>query len=434
MQGGSRYRTAADATEDFLFHLYRGSELLQDNRVHEAKAELERALELSPRDAKGQDLLAVVYFRLGIYTRAIEIYEELVRAFPGDPTLSQNLGLCYLKTGQADKARTLLETVVMAQPDNLRAWGYVGLVHERLGDYDKARVAFERGQQPGMARRMDDLIAKATPPRSLSVPPPSASSGAFVELEAPMPTVDPAPLMPVAAQPANAPALPNPPSALPSLADLAQGHALALPKGTRAARDRSGLLVVQVETSFASRIWAVRAMISDAQGLRAAPLARRARGRMLEEPLGGVDQPIVSLSGTGTLALAPHDEHELVALALEEEPIYVREHALIGFEGGMTYENGRLSTSDGHSVPLVQIRGRGLVVFELRHAIRVLEVNGDAVVVAPESAIVGWTGRLIPRELGADEAPGGAKGLFAFSGEGRVIVSASTVAPVGAHP
>ena len=131
MQGGPgdrgrnsdyRYRaTTPDATEDFLFHLYRGSELLQDNRVHEAKEELEQALRLQPRDAKGQDLLAVVYFRLGLYPRAIEIYEELMREFPRDGALTQNLALCYLKTGQPDKARTLLENLVLSQPDHLRA-------------------------------------------------------------------------------------------------------------------------------------------------------------------------------------------------------------------------------------------------------------------------------------------------------------------------
>ena len=109
----SRHRAATpDATEDFLFHLYRGSELLQDNRVHEAKEELEQALKLQPRDAKGQDLLAVVYFRLGLYPRAIEIYEELMRDFPNDASLAQNLSLSYLKTGQPDKARTLLERLV----------------------------------------------------------------------------------------------------------------------------------------------------------------------------------------------------------------------------------------------------------------------------------------------------------------------------------
>src|SRR4051794_15875687 len=153
-----RHRVSApDATEDFLFHLYRGSELLQDNRVHEAKDELEQALKLQPRDAKGQDLLAVVYFRLGLYPRAIEIYEELIHEYPREAALTQNLSLCYLKTGQPEKARTLLETLVMSQPEHLRAWAYLGLVHERLGDYQKARTAFERGQQQGMARRMDDL-------------------------------------------------------------------------------------------------------------------------------------------------------------------------------------------------------------------------------------------------------------------------------------
>src|SRR3954470_21572624 len=127
MQGGSgdrgrtadhRHRVSApDATEDFLFHLYRGSELLQDNRVHEAKEELEQALKLQPRDSKGQDLLAVVYFRLGLYPRAIEIYEELMRDYPNDASLAQNLSLSYLKTGQPDRSRTWLERLVMTQPD-----------------------------------------------------------------------------------------------------------------------------------------------------------------------------------------------------------------------------------------------------------------------------------------------------------------------------
>src|SRR5262249_30704199 len=45
------------AQEDFLFHLYRGSELLQENRVLEAKEELEFALTMQPLDPKGQDLL-----------------------------------------------------------------------------------------------------------------------------------------------------------------------------------------------------------------------------------------------------------------------------------------------------------------------------------------------------------------------------------------
>jgi len=118
------------ANEDFLFHLYRGSELLQDNRVLEAKSELEHALTLQPRDPKGQDLLAVVYFRIGLYPHAIQIYEELRRQNPGDHSLHLNLALCYLKTGQAQAAREQLEAVVHNNPGHKRAWGYLGLAFE----------------------------------------------------------------------------------------------------------------------------------------------------------------------------------------------------------------------------------------------------------------------------------------------------------------
>ena len=93
-------REASVAGEDFLFHLYRGSELLQDNRVHDAKAELEQALSLQPSDPKGQDLLGIVYFRLGLYPRAITIYEQLIKHHPEAIEPRINLALAYLKTGQ----------------------------------------------------------------------------------------------------------------------------------------------------------------------------------------------------------------------------------------------------------------------------------------------------------------------------------------------
>ena len=147
MQGGpgdrgrtsdSRHRAAKiETTEDFLFHLYRGSELLQDNRVHEAKEELEQALRLQPRDAKGQDLLAVVYFRLGLYPRAIAIYEQLIKLHPDALEPRINLALSYLKTGQPAQARFELEKVVEQSPGHSRAWGYLGLAFQRLGDYEQ---------------------------------------------------------------------------------------------------------------------------------------------------------------------------------------------------------------------------------------------------------------------------------------------------------
>jgi uncharacterized protein (AIM24 family) len=157
----------------------------------EAKTELEHALTLQPRDPKGQDLLAVVYFRIGLYPHAIQIYEELLRDNPRDHALRLNLALCYLKTGQAQAARVELEAVVQNNPAHRRAWGYLGLAYERLGDVDKAVHAFERGAHTQMAKRLRDRGERTTPLVTSGGVPPienaairAAASAAFEELDA----------------------------------------------------------------------------------------------------------------------------------------------------------------------------------------------------------------------------------------------------------
>jgi hypothetical protein len=155
------------SAEDFLFHLYRGSELLQDDRVHEAKQELEHALSLQPRDVKGQDLLAIVYFRLGLYPRAISIFEGLIAGHPEATTPRINLALCYLKTGQPARARSELEHVIRVDPSHSRAWGYLGLSFQRMGDVERAIAAFQAGGHHQMAKRLTPAPAPSPSLRPL---------------------------------------------------------------------------------------------------------------------------------------------------------------------------------------------------------------------------------------------------------------------------
>jgi Flp pilus assembly protein TadD len=150
--------------EDFLFHLYRGSELLQENRVLEAKEELEFALTMQPSEPKGQDLLGAVYFRLGLYPRAIQIYEGLEHGFPNDASIKINLALCYLKTGQPEPARRALQDATRINPEHRRAWGYLGLALQKLGELEQAQIAFERGGHALMARRMTERRQRVTVP------------------------------------------------------------------------------------------------------------------------------------------------------------------------------------------------------------------------------------------------------------------------------
>ena len=548
------------ANEDFLFHLYRGSELLQDNRAHEAKEELERALHLQPHDSKGQDLLAVVYFRLGLYPRAISIYEQLRRSSPRDPALLLNLALCFLKTGQAALARRDLELLVTVNPSHARAWGYLGLACERLGALGDAQRAFEQGGHGQMARRMADRRASQMPPAPfpaesspsrevrdvvaaafeeldagelsfelaapasdskdnapnswrpvelgqmartkpeispvsarggdsikpdtkngpppapvpqegapistghrhtlmVGVPPPHAAedlaalsrlptSGppAFVLDEAGTPSLR----RPVVAVPparagerkpadggydAHAPSsrrtLPPPPARPasappPPAAKLTRDSIVSFPKAGSVVIHPSGIALVKTAptSGFAARLEAIRV---SSNALTIKLLERQMKGKATGESFGGVGSPLVHASGEGQLVLAPRPGRKLSSFALgdEDDMCFVREEVLLGFDGELVFENGRLATGEGEFVAVVQLRGKGAVLLEAIGEILTLEVTASQGLSVRREVVLGWFGRLVPRALAPSEAPCGQRGLLSFAGEGRVLVASA---------
>ncbi|HKO53634.1 MAG TPA: tetratricopeptide repeat protein [Polyangiaceae bacterium] len=448
--------------EDFLFHLYRGSELLQDNCVSEAKEELELALRVQPQDIEGQGLLGVVYFRLGLYPRAQGIYQDIIRVRPEEISPRVNLALCYLKTGQSQLARESLEEVTARVPDHVRAWGYLGLVHERLGDFEKARSAFERAGQPHLVRRMAQLIEQTAPSRH-SDPPEraeirAAAADAVQELETDEAgfsrasaetdqglmartglwrAVEPGEEVPSERTRRSSlpgrfgpavPAIPEPveltrASLLPAVSNGALPSIRAQilgPEPVVAASRRSAL--IEVTTTWAVRGDAVRGLLAHRAAFTNTPLLRRMRGRDLSEPLGGPGSPWVLLSGAGQILVGAAPERELSALELGGTFVYVRESCLVGYAGTAQHENGRLPTGGGEPVSMVQITGRGTVLIESRKPPRVLEVTENQKLAVRADDVVGWIGRLLGHPLDLESAPLKAPGFVAFSGSGSVLV------------
>jgi len=448
--------------EDFLFHLYRGSELLQDNCVTEAKEELELALRVQPQDIEGQGLLGVVYFRLGLYPRAQGIYQDIIRVRPEEISPRVNLALCYLKTGQSHLARECLEEVTQRVPDHVRAWGYLGLVHERLGDFDKARAAFERAGQPHLMRRMEQRIEQSAqgqqsdPPERAEVR--AAAADAVQELESDEPgfsrasaeaenggvarigrwhAVEPGEEVPSARVRRSSlpgrlgPALPAIPEPVEltrsSLLPAASGGAapsiraqVSGPESVVAASRRSAL--IEVTGSWAVRGDAIRGLLAHGAAFTHAPLLRRMRGRELNEPLGGPGAPWVLLGGAGQVLVGAAPERELSALELRSAFVYVRESCLVGYAGTAQHENGRLPNGGGEPVSMVQITGRGTVLIESRKPPRVLEVTENQKLAVRADDVVGWIGRLLGHPLELESAPLKAPGFVAFSGSGSVLV------------
>ncbi len=231
--------------ENFLFHLYRGSELLQDGREHEAKEELEQALLRKPGDQKGQDLLAVVYFRVGLFSRAIAIYEQLQQKRPKDSALRLNLALCHLKAGHVERARDELELLLDAHPEHQRAWGYLGLCLERLGDYPRAQSAFEKSGHTHMARRMVERVAaRAAAPPAAPTPP---SQGTHARAEAPAEAPAPPPPEVQVAEPKGPPSTrdgPPPMARFPTGPEAGGGAAAPAPPPTPEPPTRRKTLLV----------------------------------------------------------------------------------------------------------------------------------------------------------------------------------------------
>jgi len=448
--------------EDFLFHLYRGSELLQDNCVSEAKEELELALRVQPQDIEGQGLLGVVYFRLGLYPRAQEIYQDIIRVRPEEISPRVNLALCYFKTGQSQLARECLEDVTLRVPDHVRAWGYLGLVHERLGDLEKARSAFEHAGQPHLVRRITQLIEhtaqarESDPPERAEVR--AAAADAVQELETDEPgfsrasdeaetavarvgrwhALEPGEELPSAARPRRSslpgrlgpavPAIPEPAelsrsSLLPAVGSGASPSfraQVAGPEPVVAPSRRSAL--IEVVSTWAVRGDAVRGLLAHGAAFTNTPLLRRMRGRDLNEPLGGPGSPWVLLSGAGQILVGAAPERELSALDLNGAYVYVRETCLVGYAGSAQHENGRLPSGGGEPVSMVQISGRGTVLIESRKPPRVLEVTENQKLAVRADDVVGWIGRLLGHPLDLESAPLKAPGFVAFSGSGSVLV------------
>jgi len=170
-------RTGKSGEDEFLHALYQGGELLAAGKVIEAKEHLERAYKLQPKNEKGQNLLGLTYFKLGLFERAAEIYENLVLENPADPTLRVNLGLVYLKTNAVARAVREFETATDLAPDHKRAHNYLGIALAQAGEYGRARDHFLVAGSDQMAEKMSRAIEGEGGARAGAGPPPPEEEG-----------------------------------------------------------------------------------------------------------------------------------------------------------------------------------------------------------------------------------------------------------------
>lgn len=188
----------------------------------------------------------------------------------------------------------------------------------------------------------------------------------------------------------------------------------------------SGVALVHVSqgASFAARLEAIRASSST---LTFEVLERNMKGRNAGETFGGNSTPMVRATGDGQLALGARADRTLAPLTLRDDAnvAFAREDVVLGFDGTLVFENGRLATGDGEFLAVVQFRGTGAVLVETRSGVLSLDVQANRGVRVRREMILGWFGRLVPQALPASEAPCGQHGLVTFTGHGRVLIAST---------
>jgi uncharacterized protein (AIM24 family) len=210
-------------------------------------------------------------------------------------------------------------------------------------------------------------------------------------------------------------------------AQLTEDSIVAFPAPGALVIHPSGVALVRTAatTGFAARLEALRV---SSNALTMKLLERHVKGKPTGESFGGVGSPLVHATGEGQLVIAPRAGRKLSSFTLEpgtHDMCFVREEVLLGFDGELVFENGRLATGEGEFVAVVQLRGKGAVLLEAIGEILTLEVQGNRGLSVRREVVLGWFGRLVPRALAPSEAPCGQRGLVSFAGEGRVLVASA---------
>ena len=385
-------------TEQFLLYLYRGSELLHDDRLAEAESELQRAIALRPFDLQATSLLAVTYLKSSRYEEAIALFETLRAANPNDPSVLLNLSLCHLRTNQPEIARMHLEALVSRDPSHARAWGYLAVAYEQLGEAQRAKEASEKSGR----REVFEGASKREHERTIPPLPP---------LEEDRLLARPATSRPIDPQT-------NPPA---GALGPAESAALLFPQPGSILLHPSGFATASIpEDGFAARLDSLRLFTG---ALAASPLNRRVKGLSNGEALGGARNALVLVKGEGELGLVSRHGHFFATFRLQGQRATFREDCLAAFDGGLAFENDTLCPQDPDAIPVVTLNGSGPILLETMENAVSLRVAGSRGVEIRKECIIGWIGTIASSPVSPSEAPGGMRGLLRLTGEGTLFLS-----------
>ena len=137
-------------TQQASAHYQLGVSYLNDGNIQPAFVELQKALELNPRDKEVHNAIGVIYLvKLEDYPKATQHFQEALEIDKNYPEAANNLGNSYANVGDFTKAiesfRMALSNPQYKNP--AMALNNLGMVYYRLSRYDEAMDAFKESMK-----------------------------------------------------------------------------------------------------------------------------------------------------------------------------------------------------------------------------------------------------------------------------------------------
>src|SRR6185295_5162491 len=92
-----------------------------NGNLDEAANLAQQATRQAPGQPNFSDTLGWIYIKKDMAPSALQIFENLVKKYPDEPTYRYHLGVALLKTGNKEKARTALQGALTKNPAKVEA-------------------------------------------------------------------------------------------------------------------------------------------------------------------------------------------------------------------------------------------------------------------------------------------------------------------------
>jgi len=126
--------------------------LEKDGKDGDAIVLYEKARQNGPNKVQISRRLAVLYDKQKDYKHAMEEFNQLLKRFPKDVDLLNDVGYCYYNQGNWPEAEKYLRQATTLNPNHKRAWINLGMTLAQNNHRDDSLEAFTKVVSPAQAR------------------------------------------------------------------------------------------------------------------------------------------------------------------------------------------------------------------------------------------------------------------------------------------